>query len=166
MLVPLIFLCVSSALTYSSTLMFALIAGFLWDAENTLAPFQATTEIDIEQVGNLKFGFSIILFGFCGFLVKLAQGLIPLRGILINTLLVLVIFHVYLCLEWLALGFVRGVFPLNFSVWLRIFYSATSSSFIAPVVLLCLGLLWKILRCDTPKIASGLDCLVREKHRP
>ena len=69
LIVPLFYFCIAHSQPYIGTLILALVTGILWDAENIIRPFQDTVEIEVDSVDNLKFGYSVFIFGAVGFMI-------------------------------------------------------------------------------------------------
>lgn len=146
LLVPLIFFCSAHILTYSQTLVLAFFTGLFWDAEHIIAPYYETTQIELDTVDNLKFGYSIFLFGLLGFFIKLLQALIPLRGMLIFTPIVFLSFILYLLLENLMILFVRGTLTYDHRFLFKVFFITLFSSTLSPLFFVLLDKMRKALK--------------------
>jgi hypothetical protein len=75
LLVQLVFLCCAVTVGQPVMLLLAFIGGFLWDAQCALGPHGGDPEVYTQPVENLRFGYSILLFGGMGVLM---QGIQPL----------------------------------------------------------------------------------------
>lgn len=163
LLVPLVFFCIAHAMGYTATLIFAIIAGFLWDAENVLAPYYDTTDGESQTVDNLKFGYSIFLFGIIGFLIKFLQAALTHRGLLLYVTSVLLSFIIYLLLENLIIFFVRGTGTADHRFLYQIAYTAIFSTLLSPLLFIILGLIWKALKCSKRGVAEGMNVLIQRR---
>ena len=71
LLVPLVFLCCSVTVGAGPMLLLAFIAGFLWDAQHVITPLPAALlgnpEVYEDTGGDVRFGYSIILYALMGF---------------------------------------------------------------------------------------------------
>jgi len=161
LLLPLFFFCIASVQNYVSTLFFAFIMGLLWDADHCLT-FQDSPISDVPPVDNLRFGYSIFLFGIMGFVMKLLQAVIAFRGLLISTVLVFLCLLTYLLLEGMLFYFVRGAVPSGSSILRFILESSGYTSLMAPLLLVALGVLWKLLKIDLDNNASSLITLLKK----
>ena len=169
LIIPALFLCISCAQSYTNTLIFAVLAGFIWDADHTLTsfqlPFQLAENRDIATPDNLRFGYSIFLFGLTGFFIKFIQASLPIRGLFINTLLVALSFLLYLIMEATLFCFIQGSFPTNFSILLFITKTVGISSIIAPFCLYFLGLIWLKITPDERPLPADLTRVLSKKTR-
>ncbi len=156
LITPLFFLCVAAAQRYPVVLILAFLVGIVWDADHCLAPFQFNTELDISTPDNLRFGYSIFLFGVAGFFVKFFQALIPFRGVLVHTLIVLATLFGYLVSEAVLFSFIRGAFPSGFSIFLYLGKIALVSVLPAPLILYGMGYCWRLLKAEEAGFAVGM----------
>ena len=159
LITPLVFLCVAAAQRYPVALVLAFMVGMAWDADHSLAPFRFNTELDISTPDNLRYGYSIFLFGVAGFFVKFFQALIPFRGVLVHTVIVLFTLFGYLVSEAVLFCFVRGSFPADFLIFWYLGKVALVSILPAPLVLYGMGYCWRLLKTDEPGFAVGMRSL-------
>ncbi len=118
LILPLVFLCTAVSVDFATMLLLAFICGFLWDAQHALAPHGGDSEVYSEPVEQLRFGYSIILYVFMGFLMQSIQPLFRKGVWHISSLLAGVSIFLYLFAEYLLINFVRGDFtfpPVTFS---------------------------------------------------
>lgn len=166
LITPLLFICIAQAQRYTATLVFAFLTGLIWDADHCLGALSSSPAPEIAPIlENLRYGYSIVLFGLIGFLIKLTQSLIPLRGLIINTLLTLFFFHLYLILESSLFFFIRGSIPENWEILTHISKISILSTIPAPLVLYLLGISWKALKSTETGYAVGLVSLIHKEPR-
>ncbi len=166
LILPLFFFCIAHAQRYTATLIFALLTGLIWDADHCLGALNTSPSPDIAPaLENLRFGYSIILFGILGFVIKLAQSLLPIRGVLVSTVTILIAFYLYMILEAVLFSFVRGALPENWSIFSYITRISLLSTMLAPVILFLLGLVWKLLKSNETGYAVGLVTLISKEPR-
>lgn len=134
LVVPLVFLCSAVTVGTPSMLLLAFLCGFLWDAQNALGPHGGDPDVYTHPVASLRFGYSILLYAFMGFIMQGVrpwfrsgrwQFSIPLAGIAL---------FFYLALEYLLLMFVRGDMVVSATVSRQIFLTAALTTFFAPPV--------------------------------
>jgi len=164
LILPLFFLCIAQAQRYTTTLIFAFLTGLVWDADHCLGTLTFSPSPEIAPpLDNLRFGYSIILFGIIGFLVKLTQSLIPIRGLIISTLFTLLFLHLYLILDATMFCFIRGSIPESWQIFNHISQVSILSTIPAPLILLLLGLSWKLLKSNESGYAVGLVSLISKE---
>lgn len=146
LLSPLVFFCIAQVFPYSLTLVFALITGFIWDIEHVLAPYHGMIEVKLETVDNLKFGYSMFLFGGLGFLTKFIQANFRYKGWAISVMMVFLLFITYLLGENLLLFFIRGTAPVGHSFIYQIANTALFSSLLAPFLFWILRKVWFLFK--------------------
>lgn len=164
LVVPLFYFCIAHAQPYIPTLIFAIIAGFFWDMENVIAPFFPTTERVVASVDNLRFGYSIFLFGMAGFTIKFIQANFRYYGMLIYLITIFLIFFFYLLMENLFILFVRGTGTVDHRFLYQILLTSLFSTLFAPLILLVLVGLWKILKLREKGLIFGLKEVIRRKY--
>lgn len=134
LVVPLVFLCSAVTVGTPSMLLLAFLCGFLWDAQNALGPHGGDPDVYTRPVESLRFGYSILLYAFMGFIMQGVrpwfrsgrwQVSVPLAGIAL---------FFYLALEYLLLMFVRGDLSVSPAVSRQIFLTAVLTTFFAPPV--------------------------------
>ncbi len=154
LLVPLVYFCIALAQPYISMLIFALIAGCIWDCENILSPVIAENTLKLENIENLRFGYSIFLFGIFGILLKYTQAFFSIKGLRALTPLIAITFILYLLTENLLILFVRGTVPVDHKFFYQILFTTIYSCIPAPFILLMLSFFWKQFE---PRRASYLN---------
>ncbi len=164
LVIPLFFFCICHVQRYTTTLCFALIAGLMWDSEQILTAFELNIPDDeIKPVDNLRFGYSIFLFGIVGFYIKFIQAFLPFRGLLVNYINTFIALLLFILLDNFLILYVRGSLPLDGKFFLQIGNTAFFTSLISPLVYLILYLLWKPFQNGDQSIAGGLDSLLSNK---
>ena len=105
-------------------LFMSLLCGFLWDAQHLLADSPSDPYIYTDPVPTLRFGYSIILYAFMGFIVLSIQPFTKSGNWYMTIALAGLSLFLYLLVEYSLLTFVRGGFLYDQRVFLRIVYSA------------------------------------------
>ena len=150
LLLHLVFLCCSVTVGFSPMLGLAFLCGFLWDANNTLGPQGGDSEVYINQIDSLRFGYSILLFGLMGVLMQCIQPLFRRGAWQVSAILTGISVFLYLLAEFLLITFVRGewIFPAKVltQIWLT-----------AAMTMLCSPLIFAILF----KLAKLFDFTIR-----
>lgn len=134
LIVHLVFLCAAVSVSTPTMLLLAFIGGLLWDAHCSLAPITADPEIYSQPVESLRFGYSILLFAFMGFLM---QGLNPLfrQGKWhFSALLTGVAIFLYLSTEFILISFIRGEFVVTRSIIRLLAYTSLLTMLVSPLV--------------------------------
>jgi len=115
-------------------LTLAFVAGFLWDTQHYLGPQGGDPAIYQYSVPNMRFGYSILLYGFMGMLMQSIQPLFR-RGIWqVSALLSGVSIALYLSIEFLLIAFVRGSYQLPLEVLHKIWISSTLTMIASPII--------------------------------
>jgi cell shape-determining protein MreD len=150
LLLHLVFLCCAVTVGFSPMLGLAFLCGFLWDANNTLGPQGGDSEVYINQIDSLRFGYSILLFGLMGVLMQCIQPLFRRGAWQVSAILTGISVFLYLLAEFLLITFVRGewIFPAKVltQIWLT-----------AAMTMLCSPLIFAILF----KLAKLFDFTIR-----
>lgn len=134
LLVQLVFLCCAVTVSQPVMLLLAFIAGFLWDAQYALGPHGGDPAIYTQQVENLRFGYSILLFGGMGFLMLGIQPFFRQGYWQLSTALAGISILLYLLAEYAIICFVRGGFAFHQHNVLMILFTATLTMVFAPPV--------------------------------
>jgi cell shape-determining protein MreD len=134
LLVHLVFLCAAVTVGMPTTLLLAFISGFLWDAQCALGPHGGNPDIYDNQVENLHFGYSILLFGLIGLLMQGFQPWFKKGRWQLSALLSGVAIFVYLISEYLVINFVRGEFVLTTATIKQIALTSCVSMLLSPLV--------------------------------
>ncbi|MEN9990891.1 MAG: hypothetical protein RLZZ224_593 [Verrucomicrobiota bacterium] len=148
-----VFLCASITVPLPVMLFYALLGGFLWDAHCSLSSMEVDPYVYPDPVPSLRFGMSILLFGFTGLFM---QGFRPLflegKWHLFAFLTGAATF--LFCLsEYLMIDFARGSFTIHSKVLLQCFYTALFSIIISPVIF---ALLFQLAKWHRHTIIPGL----------
>ena len=134
LLVQLVFLCCAVTVGQPTMLVLAFIGGFLWDAQCALGPHGGDPEIYSQQVENLRFGYSILLFGGMGMLMQGIQPLFKQGKWHISALLTGIAVLLYLAAEYTIINFVRGEFVLNRPTMMQMLWTAVLTMLFSPLV--------------------------------
>ena len=134
LLVQLVFLCCAVTVGQPTMLALAFIGGFLWDAQCALGPHGGDPEVYTQQVENLRFGYSILLFGGMGVLMQGIQPLFKQGKWHFSALLSGIAVMLYLAAEYTTINFVRGGIVINRATFLQMLYTAILSMLFSPPV--------------------------------
>ncbi len=146
LLVQLVFLCCAVTVGQPTMLLLAFIGGFFWDAQCALGPHGGDPEVYTQQVENLRFGYSILLFGGMGFLMQGIQPLFKQGKWQFSALLSGIAVFLYLAAEYVIINFVRGDFVLTKPTLLQMAFSSLLTMFFSPIIF---WLLFRIAKaCD------------------
>lgn len=165
LILPLFFFCIALSQPYIATLIFALLTGLLWDAEHTIAPFTRTTDFEVETVDNLKYGYSILLFGLIGFLIKFLQANLKYRGLGVYVVIIFLSLFLYLSLETLLLLFIRGWGTLqDYRFLYQILFTSLFTALFSPLLIFTLVGLWKMLGTREKGLIQDTNTLIRRTY--
>jgi len=146
LLVQLVFLCCAVTVGQPTMLLLAFISGFFWDAQCALGPHGGDPDVYAQQVENLRFGYSILLFGGMGFLMQGIQPLFKQGKWQFSALLSGIAVFLYLAAEYAIINFVRGDFVLNKPTVLQMVYTSLLTMLFSPIIF---WLLFRIAKaCD------------------
>ncbi len=134
LLVQLVFLCSAVTVGQPTMLLLAFIGGFFWDAQCALGPHGGDPEVYTQQVENLRFGYSILLFGGMGFLMQGIQPLFKQGKWQFSAMLSGIAVFLYLAAEYAIINFVRGDFVLNKPTVLQMAFSSILTMLFSPVI--------------------------------
>ncbi|MFZ9938045.1 MAG: hypothetical protein ACO3JG_13460 [Luteolibacter sp.] len=134
LLVQLVFLCCAVTVGQPTMLALAFIGGFLWDAQCALGPHGGDPEVYTQQVENLRFGYSILLFGGMGVLMQGIQPLFKQGKWHFSALLSGIAVLLYLAAEYTIINFVRGGIVINRATLLQMLYTAILTMLFSPLV--------------------------------
>ncbi|MDP3849241.1 MAG: hypothetical protein Q8Q59_01970 [Luteolibacter sp.] len=134
LLVQLVFLCCAVTVGQPTMLLLAFIGGFFWDAQCALGPHGGDPEVYTQQVENLRFGYSILLFGGMGFLMQGIQPLFKQGKWQFSALLSGIAVLLYLAAEYTIINFVRGDFTLSQATMRQMGYTAILTMLFSPVI--------------------------------
>lgn len=134
LLVQLVFLCCAVTVGPPTMLLLAFIGGFFWDAQCALGPHGGAPEIYTQQVENLRFGYSILLFGAMGFLMQGIQPLFKQGKWQFSAMLSGIAVLLYLSAEYVIINFVRGEFVLTTPTMLQMAFTSILTMLFSPLV--------------------------------
>ncbi len=138
LIVPLVFLCAAVTINAGPMLLLAFIAGFLWDAQHVIVPppeeLKGNPEVYTDTTGDVKFGYSIILYALMGFIMQGIQPLFREGKWHVSAMLSGVAVFLYLFAEYLFITFVRGDLALGSALFLKISFTALLTMVFCPLV--------------------------------
>lgn len=134
LLVALVFLCASVTVPVPVMLLLAFVCGFLTDAQNTLGAHGGAPEVYTRPVEQLRFGYSILLYGVMGYLMHGIQPLFRQGRWQFSAMLSGVAVFLYLLGEYLLINFIRGGFAFNQAVVLKIACTSALTMIFSPLV--------------------------------
>lgn len=137
-LLLIVFLCIAVSVPLPVMFLFALMCGFFWDAQCTLGSPEVDTSIYQNPVPSLRFGSSILLFGFAGLLMHGFRPLFLQGKWYVSALLTGIATFLYCLTEYAAIDFVRGSFTVSRGVVYQSGYTALFSIVVSPVVFVVL----------------------------
>ena len=134
LLVQLVFLCCAVTVGQPTMLLLAFLGGFFWDAQCALGPHGGDPTVYTQQVENLRFGYSILLFGGMGFLMQGIQPLFKQGKWQFSALLSGIAVLLYLAAEYAIINFVRGEFVLTRATMLQMSFTALVTMLFSPLI--------------------------------
>jgi hypothetical protein len=134
LLVQLVFLCCAVTVGMPTMLLLAFLGGFFWDAQCALGPHGGDPTVYDKPVENLRFGYSILLFGAMGFLMHGIQPLFKQGKWQFSAMLSGIAVLLYLSAEYAIINFVRGEFVLNKPTMLQMGFTAFVTMLFSPVI--------------------------------
>ena len=134
LLVQLVFLCCAVTVGQPTMLALAFIGGFLWDAQCALGPQGGDPAVYSQQVENLRFGYSILLFGGMGVLMQGIQPLFKQGKWHFSALLSGIAVLLYLAAEYTIINFVRGDIVVNRPTFMQMLHTAILTMLFSPLV--------------------------------
>lgn len=146
LLVQLVFLCCAVTVGQPTMLLLAFIGGFFWDAQCALGPHGGDPEVYTQQVENLRFGYSILLFGGMGVLMQGIQPLFKQGKWHFSALLSGIAVLLYLAAEYTIINFIRGEFALNQATMRQMAWTAFLTMLFSPLIFWMLFRIAKL--CD------------------
>jgi cell shape-determining protein MreD len=129
-----VFLCIAVSVPLPVMFLYALMCGFLWDAQCTIGSPEVDTSIYQNPVPSLRFGSSILLFGFAGLLMHGFRPLFLQGKWYLSALLTGIATFLYCITEYAAIDFVRGSFTMSRGVLSQSGYTALCSIIVSPFV--------------------------------
>ena len=160
-LLLIVFLCVAVTVPLPVMFLYALICGFLWDAQCALSGDKLDMGIYQVSASSLRFGMSILLFGLTGALMHGFQQLFLQGKWYLSAILTGIATFVYLIAEYGLLDFTRGAVTINRGVMLQISYTSLFSVIVSPAIfgmLFLLARLWhhSLVETKRPRNHFGL----------
>ena len=134
LILPLVFVCCSVSVDFTTMLLLAFLCGFLWDAQHTLSPQGGDPAIYSNPVESLRFGYSIILYAMMGLFMQGIQPLFSRIKWQVASILTGIAVFLYLFSEYLLLNFVRGEFTFPSTIFYRIYLTSALTMFFTPLV--------------------------------
>lgn len=160
LLLALVFLCASVTVPVPVMLLLAFVCGFLTDAQNTIGDHGGDPEVYTRPVEQLRFGYSILLYGFMGYLMHGIQPLFRQGQWQFSAMLSGVAVFLYLLVEYLLINFIRGGLAMNQTVLLKVACSAAITTVFSPLVF------WLLFRlADWSGYTIRMDGLKKAKPR-
>jgi cell shape-determining protein MreD len=139
-----VFLCIAVTVPLPVMFIYALICGFLWDAQCAISSSKLDPSVYTDSIQNIRFGSSILLFGLAGALMNGFQPIFRQGKWYLSALLTGISTFLYCLAEYSLLDFLRGSFTINHSVMLQISYTALFSLLVAPLVFILLFFIARI----------------------
>lgn len=138
LLVPLVFLCAVVTVDTGPMLILGFVAGFLWDAQHVITPLPAelsgNPEVYGDPGGNVRFGYSIILYALMGLFMQGLQPLFREGKWHVSAILAGIAIFLYLSAEYLCLTFVRGDLIISRGLFLKISFTALLTMLLCPLI--------------------------------
>jgi hypothetical protein len=134
LLVQLVFLCCAVTVGQPTMLLLAFIGGFFWDAQCALGPHGGDPAVYTQQVENLRFGYSILLFAGMGVLMHGIQPLFKQGKWQFSAILSGIAVFLYLAAEYAIISFVRGGLHLSRATLLQMSFTAMLTMLFSPLV--------------------------------
>lgn len=134
LLVQLVFLCCAVTVAQPTMLLLAFIGGFFWDAQCALGPHGGDPLVYTQQVENLRFGYSILLFGAMGVLMQGIQPLFKQGKWYFSAFLSGIAVLLYLAAEYTIINFVRGDFRLSPATMQQMVFTACLTMLFSPLI--------------------------------
>lgn len=134
LVVPLVFLCIAVTVHSGPMLVLAFVCGFLWDAQHILGGHGGREDVYGTAREDVRFGYSIILYGLMGFFMQGIQPLFREGKWHLSALLTGVALFLYLFVEYLFITFVRGDLILTRALFLKIAFTSTLTMLFSPLV--------------------------------
>jgi len=139
-----VFLCISVTVPLPVVFIYALICGFLWDAQCALSTDKLDLSVFPTTISSLRFGTSILLFGLAGAFMHGFQHLFIQGKWYVSSVIAGVATFIYNLVEYSLVDFIRGSFTVNRGVLQQIGYTSLFSALVAPLVFAALFLIARI----------------------
>lgn len=134
LLLALVFVCAAVSLPTPAMLVLAFIAGFLWDAQQTILQNPGDPMVYEQPADAIRFGSSIILFAMMGFFMQGIQPVFRQGKWHISALSTGVAILLYQLVEIFILSFIRGHFLLTNSILIQISATSLLTMLLSPLV--------------------------------
>jgi len=151
LILPLVVLCASTTVSTAGMLTLAFLGGFLWDSQQILLVDQGNSAVYHSPPDTLKFGYSIILYTFMGFLMQGIRPIFQAGKWQLSAILTGVAIFLYLFVEYLLRGFIIGGFSLDNGVIEQIGATSVLTMLVSPLIF---WLLFKIADLCSHKILA------------
>jgi cell shape-determining protein MreD len=129
-----VFLCASVTVPLPVMFFYALIGGFLWDAQCSLSAMKVDPYVYPDPVPSLRFGVSILLFGLTGLFMHGFRPLFLQGKWYLSACLTGAATFLFCAGEYLLIDFARGSFTFHSKVFLQCFYTALFSIVVSPLI--------------------------------
>lgn len=153
------FFCASLSVSFPMMLFLALFTGLVWDArhlpykeEKPVVEISELGHFDLDEMhssmGDLRVGYSIVLFGVAG---ALMQGIRPLfkRGRWeLPVFMVGIATFIWLLIEFLLMSFLRGSFVFHPGLWTKLITCSLLTMLVSPIILFLLHTLASLCRYE------------------
>lgn len=153
-LLLIVFLCIAVSVPLPVMFLYALICGFLWDAQCALSSPVVDTNIYLNPVASLRFGSSILLFGLVGLLMHGFRPLFLQGKWYVSALLTGIATFLYCMSEYTLIDFIRGSFTARQGVVLQCAYTSLFSIIVSPLVFATLFYLARLFGHSIVEIKS------------
>jgi hypothetical protein len=129
-----VFLCASITVPLPIMFFYALLGGFLWDAQCSLGALEVDPYVYPDTVPSLRFGVSILLFGFTGLFMHGFRPLFLQGKWYLSAFLTGAATFLFCLSEYLLIDFARGSLTMHSKVFLQCFYTALFSIVVSPLI--------------------------------
>lgn len=134
LLLALTFLCCAVSLPTPAMLLLAFLAGFLWDAQQTILQNPGDPTIYEQPADSIRFGASIILFALMGFFMQGIQPVFRQGKWHVSALFAGIAIFLYQLVEICILSFIRGHLLLTKSILIQLSATAFLTMLLSPLV--------------------------------
>ena len=134
LVLPLVVLCGSVTVSTAGMLVLAFLGGFLWDSQHIIQHPTLNPAVFAPPSDSLKFGYSIILYAFMGFLMQGIRPMFQEGKWYLSAGLTGVAIFLYLFAEHLLRCFVRGSLDFDNGIINQIGMTSLFTMLASPVV--------------------------------
>lgn len=146
------FFAASVAVPFPMMLVLAFVCGVLWDVRYLPLGSVTTKTPDGElgmtladaasmATGDLRFGYSILLFGLIGVLMQGVRPLFKKGRLELPVLMVGFATSAWLLIQYLVMTFLRGSLQFSSGIWMKLVTDTMYAMFFSPLMFLVLHLL-------------------------